>query len=53
MNNIMLNSSALLSSLAVTLNKQRYNKYPETDCKDIVVWGTNLGLTINFGFESN
>ena len=49
----MLNSSALLSSLAVTLNKQRYNKYPETDCKDIVVWGTNLSLTINFGFESN
>ena len=49
----MLNSSALLSSLAVTLNKQRYNKYPETDCKDIVVWDTNLGLIINFSFESN
>jgi len=53
MNNIMLNSSALLSSLTITLNKQIYNKYPDTDCKDIVVWNTNLSLTINFGFESN
>ena len=42
----MLNSSALLSSLTVTLNKQRYNKYPETDCKDIVVWSTNLSLNM-------
>lgn len=45
---ILLATSVLFtgSALPSNLDKKISNKYPETNCKDIVVWGTNLGLTI-------
>jgi hypothetical protein len=54
MNNIIskATTSALMNIPALSLNKPKTQKYTETDCKDIVVWGTNLGLTIKFGSYS-
>lgn len=50
--NIQLSTSDLSTSLALTLKKQTSTNYTKTECKKLVVWGTNLGLTINFGFYS-
>jgi NADH-ubiquinone oxidoreductase chain 4 len=47
---------SILNCLSICLYKKNLNSktkiYKNKNCKDIVIWGTNLSLTINFGFYS-
>lgn len=37
----------MLKNLSINLIKGNISKYPDTNCKSIVVWGSNLGLTMH------
>jgi len=47
----MENHQILLAFNATMFNLKQMS-YEKNNCKDIVVFGTNLGLTINFDFYS-